>query len=76
MLRGGQAKAASYVDLYLDMLNKQHTYDALRIIHFDTPRMDALVAEMGFTQELARAGKIIQGLVVARTAPARGRRRP
>ena len=30
---------ASHVDLYLDMLNKQLTYDALKIIGFDTSLM-------------------------------------
>ena len=32
---------APYVDLYLDMLNKQLTYDALRIIGFDMALMQA-----------------------------------
>ena len=32
---------APYVDLYLDMLNKQLTYDALRIIGFDLVLMQA-----------------------------------
>ena len=35
---------APYVDLYLDMLNKQLTYDALRIIGFDMALMQALAA--------------------------------
>jgi len=57
---------APYVDLYLDVLNKQLTYDALRIIGFDMERMQALGAEMQFMQALAHAGKIAQGLFVAR----------
>jgi SAM-dependent methyltransferase len=56
---------APSVDLYLDMLNKQLTYDALRIIGFDLPLMEALGKEMVFMQGLAHAGKIIQGLFVA-----------
>ena len=56
---------APYVDLYLDMLNKQLTYDALRIIGFDLPLMQALGAEMVFMQQLAHAGKIAQGIFVA-----------
>ncbi len=55
-----------YVDLYLNMLKMQLTYDALRIIGFDTALMEAMSAEMGFMQELAHAGKIAQGLFVAR----------
>jgi len=57
---------APYVDLYLDMLNMQLTYDALRIIGFDTQLMGSLAGEMTFMQELAHAGKIAQGLFVAR----------
>jgi ubiquinone/menaquinone biosynthesis C-methylase UbiE len=57
---------APYVDLYLDMLNMQLAYDALRIIGFDMATMESLGAEMVFVQELAHAGKIAQGLLVAR----------
>ena len=57
---------ASYVDLYLNMLQKQLTYDALRIIGFDMNLMQAMAGEMVFMQELAHAGKIAQGLFVAR----------
>jgi SAM-dependent methyltransferase len=57
---------APYVDLYLNMLNMQLTYDALRIIGFDTALMGAMAAEMQFMQQLAHAGKIAQGLFVAR----------
>lgn len=56
---------APYVDLYLDMLNKQLTYDALRIIGFDQALMQAMGQEMVFMQSLAHAGKIAQGLFVA-----------
>jgi SAM-dependent methyltransferase len=55
---------APCVDLYLNMLQKQLTYDALRIIGFDTNLMQALAGEMVFMQELAHAGKIAQGLFV------------
>ena len=54
------------VDLYLNMLNNQLTYDALKIIGFDFPLMQALGAEMVFTQQLAHAQKIVQGIFVAR----------
>ncbi len=55
-----------YVDLYLNMLNLQLTYDALRIIGFDTALMQALSGEMRFMRELAHARKIAQGVFVAR----------
>lgn len=54
------------VDLYLAMLHNQLTYDALKLIGFDQDLMKTMAAEMAFMQELAHAGKIIQGLFVAR----------
>jgi SAM-dependent methyltransferase len=57
---------APHVDLYLDMLNMQLTYDALRIIGFDMALMESLGAEMSFMRDLAHAGKIAQGRIVAR----------
>jgi SAM-dependent methyltransferase len=57
---------APYVDLYLNMLQMQLTYDALRIIGFDADLMQAMAGEMVFMQELAHAGKIAQGLFVAK----------
>jgi SAM-dependent methyltransferase len=57
---------APYVDLYLNMLNMQLTYDALKIIGFNSDLMQAMAVEMVFMQELAHAGKIAQGLFVAR----------
>lgn len=58
---------APHVDLYLNMLNMQLTYDALTIIGFDMDLMQTLGGEMAFMQGLAHAGKIAQGLFVART---------
>ena len=57
---------APCVDLYLNMLNMQLTYDALKIINFDMDMMQMLAGEMQFIQELAHAGKVIQGLLAAR----------
>lgn len=57
---------APYVDLYLNMLNMQLTYDALKTIGFDLDMMSAMAKEMTFLQDLAHAGKIAQGLFVAR----------
>ena len=57
---------APYVDLYLNMLNMQLTYDALKIIGFDNDLMQSLAGEMQFMQTLAQEGKIAQGLFVAK----------
>ncbi|MDM8004711.1 MAG: methyltransferase domain-containing protein [Phycisphaerae bacterium] len=57
---------APHVDLYLQMLNMQLTHDALRIIGFNMPLLSAMGEEMAFMQQLAHAGKIAQGLFVAR----------
>jgi sarcosine/dimethylglycine N-methyltransferase len=57
---------APYVDLYLNMLNMQLTYDALKRIGFDMELMQALGGEMGFIQQLAHDRKICQGRFVAR----------
>jgi ubiquinone/menaquinone biosynthesis C-methylase UbiE len=56
---------AAIMPLYLDMIDKQLTYDALKIIGFDTALAATLVGEMKFILSLAQAGKLIQGLVVA-----------
>ena len=56
---------ADYVPLYIDMIEKQLTYDALKIIAFDGALAQGLVGEMRFMHSLAKAGKIIQGLIVA-----------
>ena len=54
------------VDLYLQMLDMQLTSDALRIIGWDMDLMQAMAGEMAFMQQIARAGKIIQAIFVAR----------
>lgn len=56
---------AAHVRLYIDMIEKQLTYDALKIIGFDTTLAGKLIGEMRFLESLARAGKVIQGLIVA-----------
>jgi len=58
----------SYVDLYLDMVGKQLTYDVLKIIGFDRQLLETIAGEMTFMQSLAHSGKIAQGLFVARKA--------
>jgi hypothetical protein len=48
------------------MVTMQLTHDALRILKFDSNLMQAVAGEMIFVQDLAHAGKIAQGLFVAR----------
>jgi len=57
-----------YVDLYLDMVGKQLTYDVLKILLFDQSLLQSIAEEMKFMQSLAHSGKIAQGLFVARKA--------
>ncbi|MBF0330806.1 MAG: methyltransferase domain-containing protein [Candidatus Omnitrophica bacterium] len=56
---------ASHIDLYINMLTKQLTYDALKIINFDMALMQGMADEMLFMQKLAHEGKLIQGRFVA-----------
>jgi SAM-dependent methyltransferase len=57
---------APYVDLYLQMVDMQLTYDALKILDFDVEGMAAIAGEFAFLQELAHAGRIAQGRFIAR----------
>ena len=60
---------STHVDLYLDMLTKQLTYDALKRIGFDMELMQTLGGEMTFIQQLAHDHKISQGLLVIAHRP-------
>lgn len=59
---------SALMPLYLDMVEKQLTYDALKIINFDSSQAQTILGEMRFMQSLAKAGKIVQGLVIAQKA--------
>ncbi|MHC4663828.1 MAG: class I SAM-dependent methyltransferase [Planctomycetota bacterium] len=48
---------AECVDLYIQMLTKQLTFDALRIIGWDMEMMQAMGGEMQFMSEKAHAGQ-------------------
>ncbi len=56
---------APHIDLYVNMAEMQLTYDALKIIGFDSGLMEAIAGEMHFAQQLAHEGRIAQGLFVA-----------
>ena len=57
---------APYVDLYLQMVDMQLTYDALRVLGYDGNAVAAVAGEMAFLQTLAHEGKLAQGRFVAR----------
>ncbi|MFP4381823.1 MAG: class I SAM-dependent methyltransferase [Candidatus Sumerlaeia bacterium] len=56
----------SAVELYMDMVQNQLTYDVLKIIGFDQDMLAVIGGEMVFMQDLAHAGKVCQGLFVAK----------
>lgn len=56
---------AACVDLYLNMVEVQLMGDALRILDHNMALLEAVAGEMRFLRDLAHAGKIAQGLVVA-----------
>ncbi len=65
-LKADTGRFANYVPLYLDVIEKQLTYDALKILGFDSALAQRLLGEMRFLLGLAQQAKIVQGLVVAR----------
>ena len=56
----------SHVDLYLNMIEMQLTYDVLRTLAFRTDLLQTLTDGFRFLGELSRAGKIAQARFVAR----------
>ena len=57
---------ARYFELYGDMFNLQLGWDVLQIIGANRSLLDALVGQLAFITDLAKAGKIVQTRVVAR----------
>jgi ubiquinone/menaquinone biosynthesis C-methylase UbiE len=55
----------AYMDLYINMIEMQLTYDALRLVGFDMGTLQQLAGEMSFLRDLAHSGKIAQGRFVA-----------
>jgi SAM-dependent methyltransferase len=54
-----------HVELYLNMLQMQLSYDALKILGFDTGMFEAILGEMAFMRQLASEQKLVQGRFVA-----------
>ena len=57
---------APYLDLFLTLVESQLKYDALRILSFDTDRLEAVITGFRFIGDLARAGSVAQGRFIAR----------
>lgn len=57
---------APYMDLFLNLVEMQLTYDVLRIIGFDTNLLQTIVGSFTFVRDLARAGKVAQARFIAR----------
>lgn len=57
---------ASHLELYLDMIEMQLTYDVLRTLAFRTELLETLVDGFRFLGEMARASKIGQARFIAR----------
>ena len=57
---------APTIDLLINVMEMQLTYDALRIIGFDLDVMTFMLGEFAFMREMAQAGKIAQGRFIAR----------
>ena len=57
---------APYVDLYLQMVDMQLTYDGLKILGFDVELMESVANGFKFFGEIAHADKIAQGRFIAR----------
>lgn len=55
---------ARYLDMYIDMLTEQYTFDALKIIGDNVPLFEGMGAEMDFMRNKAHEGKIIRGRFV------------
>ncbi len=55
----------THLPLYIAMLENQVTYDALKLVAFDSSLAQSLLSELRFMLSLAEAGRIIQGMIVA-----------
>jgi len=62
------SRFAAHIDLYMNMIDMQLMYDALKIVGFNMELMQALAGEFGFMRELANQKKLIQARFIARRA--------
>jgi len=66
MVAEDTGRFAPYLDLYIQMVDMQLTYDALKILGFDSEALAGVAGELGFVRDLAHAGKLAQGRFIAR----------
>lgn len=64
-LAANTGRFTRFVRLYLELLESQLRFDALRIIGYNEAMFEGLLEEMRFMRRLAEAGKIMQGIFVA-----------
>ena len=55
-----------HAGMFLGMLETQLSYDALKVLDFDMDELERWKDELRFMHDLARQGKIVQGMFVAR----------
>jgi sarcosine/dimethylglycine N-methyltransferase len=59
---------ASHMDLFLNLIDMQLSYDVLRLIGFDTNLLETILGAFTSLRDLGRAGKVVQGRFIARRA--------
>jgi ubiquinone/menaquinone biosynthesis C-methylase UbiE len=59
-------RLAQYMDLYLNMIEMQLTYDVLAALAFRKDLLEALTGTFRFLRDMSRAGKFVQGRFIAR----------
>ncbi len=59
-------RLAPYMDLYLNMIEMQLTYDVLAKLAFYKELLEALTDTFRFLRDLSRAGKFVQARFIAR----------
>lgn len=61
-------RLAPYLELFVDMIEMQLTYDVLALLGYQRNLLKVVIENFRFLATLARSGKIIQGRFVAQTA--------
>ncbi len=59
-------RLAPYMDLYLDMIEMQLTYDVLATLAFSKELLEALTDTFRVLRDMSRAGKFVQARFIAR----------
>lgn len=57
---------ARALNLYIQVVTEQLAFDVLRILDYSEKSLETIAGELSFMYEMAHAGKIVQGMFVAR----------